>query len=155
MDVPPNSTEPPYGEPQPAQPAPQPSPRAYNLAEKPGKVTAIILLTLISGGLNIFIALGGATAIATGTLGLGLVCCAPVAVLPGVLGVFEVLYAFDLMAYPPKRVRPNQTIAILEIICISFGNVVAAITGIVALIFYNDPEVQAYFTTINRQPPAY
>lgn len=144
MDTPP-TTPPPED---PSQSAPQP--RAYNLAEKPGKVTAIILLTLISGGFNIFFALAGTAAVVTGTLGIGLICCAPLTILPAVLGVFEVLYAFDLMAYPPKRVRPNQTIAILEILCILFGNVLAAIAGIIALVFYNEPEVRYYFAQINR-----
>ena len=146
MDIPPPTPPPPPDDPFQTVP-PQ---RAYNLAEKPGKITAIILLTLISGGFNIFAALAGTAAVVTGTLGIGLFCCAPLTILPAVLGVFEVLYAFDLMAYPPKRVRPNQTIAILEILCILFGNVLAAIAGIIALVFYNEPEVRHYFAQINR-----
>lgn len=124
--------------------------RAYNLAEKPAKINALILLTLISGLFNIFAAISGTAAVVMGTFGVGLICCAPLTVLPGALGVFEVLYAFDLMAYPAKPVRPNQTIAILEICCLLFGNVLAAIAGVVALVFYSDREVREYFARINR-----
>ena len=141
MDIPPsNEPRPPYV-----------GPRAYNLAEKPTKITALILMTLISGLFNIFAAITGTAAVVMGTFGVGLICCAPLTVLPGVLGVFEVLYAFDLMAYPAKPVRPNSTIAILEICCLLFGNVLAAIAGVVALVFYNDLEVRDYFARINRR----
>ena len=126
--------------------------RAYNLADKPGKVTVIILLTLISGVVNLFLALAGTSALVLGTLGIGLFCCAPLTILPGVLGVFEVLYAFDLMATPPKPVRQNQTIAILEILTILYGNVLGAVTGIVALVLYSEPEVKAYFARTNGSP---
>lgn len=119
--------------------------RVFNLTDKPGKVTVIILLTLISGGVNIFMALAGTSVIVLGTLGIGLFCCAPLTILPGVLGVFEVLYAFDLLAVPPRLSQPNQTIAILEILTILYGNVLGAVTGIVALVLYTEPEVKAYF----------
>lgn len=56
--------------------------------EKPGQVTAIIVLTLVSGITNILAALGWTFAIVLGTLGIGLLC-APITLLPGVLGIFE------------------------------------------------------------------
>lgn len=135
---------------QPPSINPPEQPRAYNLAGKPDRLNAVILLTLISGGSNIFVALAGTSSLVLGTLGIGLICCAPLTLLPGVLGVFEVLYAFKLMAYPPVPVRPNQTLAALEICCILFGNVISLIAGIVALIFYNEPEIRTYFERINR-----
>lgn len=121
----------------------------YDLADKPGKLTAIILLTLFSGIVNIFLALAATATILLGTLGIGLICCAPLTVLPGVLGVFEILYALDLMASPAKASRPNQTIAVLEIMTILYGNVLGAITGIVALVLYSEPEVKAYFARVS------
>jgi hypothetical protein len=137
MEIPPGTSLPP--EPQ----------RAYNLAGKPDRINAIILLTLISAGFNIFLALAGTSAVVLGTLGIGLICCAPFTLLPGVLGVFEALYAFKLMAYPPRPVRPDQTLAVLEICCLLFGNIIAVIAGMVALIFYSESEVRAYFDRIN------
>ena len=83
-----------------------------------------------------------------GALGLGLLY-APVTVLPEILGVFEVLYAIKLLANPPVPVQFSQTIAILEICCILFGNVIALVVGILALVFYSDAQVRGYFETIN------
>jgi hypothetical protein len=128
----------------------QPVQSAYNLTEKPGMVTALGIMTLVSGILNILTALGLTTGIVLGTLGIGLLC-APITLLPGVLGVFEILYAVKLIANPPVAVKFSQTIAILEICCVAVGNVVAMIVGILALVFYNDAAVKAWFDRIN--PP--
>jgi hypothetical protein len=136
--------------PSPAAPPPAGS-RTYTLADKPGKISAIILLTLMSGVFNIFASLAGTAALVTGTLGLGLLCCAPFAILPFVLGVFEVLHAFNLMASPPGPVQPNRTLSILEILTIFYGNVFSVIVGIVTLVFYSEPEVKNYFARINSR----
>lgn len=116
--------------------------------EKPGMVTALGVLTLVSGIINILTGLGLTGGLVLGTLGLGLLC-APVTVLPAILGVFEVLYAIKLLANPPVPVQFSQTIAILEICCILFGNVIALVVGILALVFYSDAQVRGYFETIN------
>ncbi len=120
-----------------------------NMLEKPGMVTALGILTLVSGILNILTALGLTAGIALSTLGIGLLC-APITLLPGVLGVFEILYATKIIANPPVAVKFSQTIAILEICCVVFGNVVALIVGILALVFYNDAAVRAYFERLNE-----
>lgn len=116
--------------------------------EKPGMVTALGVLTLVSGIINILTGLGLTGGLVLGTLGLGLLC-APVTVLPAILGVFEVLYAIKLLANPPVPVQFSQTIAILEICCILFGNVIALVVGILALVFYSDAQVRSYFEAIN------
>jgi hypothetical protein len=136
---------PPYSPPPGDAYAGYPPQRGYSLTDKPGKIAAIIVLTLISGIFNIFAAFTGTAAVVTGTLGLGLICCAPLTVLPGVLGVFEIIYAMNLMGSPPRPVQPNHTLAALEIACIVFGNLLAVAAGVVSLILYNDPEVRAYF----------
>jgi len=126
-------------------------------SSKPGKIQAIAIMTLINGILNILAALGLTATIVLGTLGIGLLC-APITILPGVLGIFEIIYAANLLANPPKPTKPSQAIAIMEICCIIVGNVVSLVVGILALVFYNDPEVQAYFATLNGvpvQPPSY
>jgi hypothetical protein len=81
-------------------------------------------------------------------------CLVPIGLLPLILGIFEILYAVKLLADPPRPVQPSQTIAILEICCILFGNIISLVVGILALVFYNDPDVKAYFERINgqRQP---
>lgn len=118
---------------------------------KPGMVTALGVMTLVNGIFNILAGIGLMISIIVGTLGLGLLC-APVFLLPTVLGIFEVLYALKILANPPQPVKFSQTIAILEICCIVFGNVVSMVVGILALVFYNDPGVKRYFTDINPEP---
>ena len=115
---------------------------------KPTLVQAISIMTLVSGILNILASVGITTSLVLGTLGLGLLCT-PITILPLVLGVFEIIYATKLMANPPKPVKPNTTIAILEIACIIIGNIISMVIGILALVFYADEEVKAYFERIN------
>lgn len=117
--------------------------------ERPGMVTAIAIMTLVNGVLNILYALSVTLGIVLGTFGIGLLC-APLTILPGVLGIFEIIFATQLLAIPPRPVKPNQTIAILEIAAIAAGNVVSLVVGILVLVFYNDPAVRAYFGRINQ-----
>jgi hypothetical protein len=116
--------------------------------EKPGMVTAIAIMTLVNGVLNILYALSVTFGIVLGTLGFGLLC-APITILPGVLGIFEIIYATQLLSMPTRAVKPNQTLAILEIVAVASGNVISLIVGILALVFYNDPSVREYFRKIN------
>jgi hypothetical protein len=106
-------------------------------------------LTLISGIVNILAGLGLGGGLAVSVV---LLCVAPVGALPIVLGVFEILYALKLLSDPPQPVQPNQTIAILEIVCFLFGNAVAGITGVLALVFYSDANVKAYFARLATLP---
>ena len=117
-------------------------------AQKPGLVTALTIMTLINGILNILYALGLTAAIVLGTLGIGLLC-APVTILPAILGIFEILYAVKLLSDPPQPVKPSQTIAVLEIVCIITGNALSLVVGILALVFYNDASVKDYFARLN------
>ena len=115
---------------------------------RPGMVQAIAIMTLVNGILNILASLGVTVGIVVGTLGIGLLC-APITIAPLVLGIFEIIYGVNLMAEPPKVTKPNQAIAILEICCIIIGNVVSLVIGILALVFYNDEEVKAYFNQLS------
>jgi uncharacterized membrane protein HdeD (DUF308 family) len=114
--------------------------------QKPGLVTAIAVMTLISGIMNIIAGLGIVGGLAVSVV---LICVAPVGVLPIVLGVFEIMYAIKLLSYPPPPVQPNQTIAILEIVCFLFGNMISGIAGVLALVSYNEVNVKAYFACLN------
>ena len=122
---------------------------------KPGKVEAIAIMTLVNGILNILCALGGTAAVVLGTIGIGILC-APVTLAPAVLGVFEIIYATKLMSSNPQPpLKPNMPVAILEICCIVVGLVISMVVGILALVFYNDPEVKDYFAQLNAGvPPA-
>jgi hypothetical protein len=118
--------------------------------QKPGMVQAIAIMTLINGVLNILYGLGMTTAIVLGTLFIGIIC-APLTILPVVLGIFEIVYAVKLLANPPQPVNPSQSIAICEIIAVLSGNFISLVVGILALVFYNDATVKAYFARINSQ----
>ncbi|MEX2143556.1 MAG: hypothetical protein WD740_03095 [Anaerolineales bacterium] len=122
--------------------------KSIRAEERPGKVTALAIATIVSGAINIMAACGFTISLVLGTFGIGLIC-APLTILPSVLGIFEILYGVKLLANPVQPVRPSQAIAILEILMVLFLNVISLVVGILALILYNDEEVKDYFARIN------
>lgn len=119
--------------------------------QKPGLVTAIALMTLVSGIINLFWGFV-ASATALGTI-VGVVCL-PITILPTILGIFEIIYAAKLLSAQPQPVQPSTSIAVLEILTFLMGNVFSMVAGILALIFYNDVTVKDYFNRINGLTPA-
>ena len=113
---------------------------------RPGTVTAIAIMALVSGIVNV---IWGVVAAGSVLASIVLVCLVPFAILPTVLGVFEIIYAAKLLYNPPQPIRPSNTIAILEIATILFGNVFSMVVGILALVFYNEPQVKDYFARLN------
>ncbi|MEW5827543.1 MAG: hypothetical protein AB1846_01535 [Chloroflexota bacterium] len=113
---------------------------------RPGAVTAIAIMALVSGIVNV---VWGVVAAGSVLASIFLVCLVPFAALPTVLGVFEIIYAAKLLYNPPQPVQPSNTIAILEIATILFGNVFSMVAGILTLVFYNDPQVRDYFARLN------
>jgi hypothetical protein len=83
-----------------------------------------------------------------GTFFLGIIC-APITILPAILGIFEVIYGIRLLSNGKQSVKPAQTLAILEIISILYANVVSATIGVIVLVLYNDERVKAYFAENN------
>ncbi|MBK8653219.1 MAG: hypothetical protein IPN20_04850, partial [Haliscomenobacter sp.] len=65
-----------------------------NEIQKPGLITAIALMTLVSGIINLFWGFV-ASATALGTI-VGVICL-PITILPTILGVFEIIYAAKLL----------------------------------------------------------
>jgi hypothetical protein len=117
--------------------------------ESPSLVKTIAVLTLINGIVNIF---WGLIATVSVTASIFLICLAPLAILPTVLGIFELIYSVKLLNNPPQPVQPSTTIAILEILCVLTGNVFSMIVGILALVFYSDAQVKEYFARLNGIP---
>ena len=74
--------------------------------QKPGLVTAIAVMTLTSGIINLFWGFV-ASATALGTI-VGVICL-PITILPTILGVFEIIYAAKLLSAQPEPVQPSQT----------------------------------------------
>lgn len=118
-------------------------------SEQPGLVKTIAILTLINGIVNIFWGLIATAAVVSTII---LACLSVLTILPTILGVFEIIYAFKLLSTPPQPVQPSNTIAFLEILCVLTGNVFSMIVGILSLVFYNDEQVRAYFANLNGMP---
>ena len=112
---------------------------------RPVKVQTMAILVLINGILNIV--WGGILALFGVITVIGIVC-APILILPMVLGVFELIYALNLLADPPKVKKPSQAIAILEICDILFLNIFGVVVGVLSLIFINEDEVKDYFASL-------
>ena len=117
--------------------------------QKPGLVTAIALMTLVSGIINLFWGFV-ASATALGTI-IGVICL-PITILPTILGVFEIIFAAKLLSAQPQPVQPSTSIAVFEILTVVMGNVFSMVVGILVLIFYNDLTVKDYFACINTAP---
>ncbi len=121
-----------------------------NANQKPGLFTAIAVMTLTSGIVNLFWGFI-ASLTALGTI-VGVVCL-PVTILPTILGIFEIIYAAKLLSAQPQPVQPSQPIAVFEILSFLFGNVFSMVVGILALVFYNDVAVRDYFAQLNGAVP--
>jgi hypothetical protein len=137
----------------PVPPVPAVAPVSPQLSqsqwERPGKVQAIAIMTLLNGILNILYGLMITAVVVLGTLFIGIIC-SWLTILPTVLGIFEVIYAAKLLANPPQPVKPSKTIAILEIVAVLAGNIVSAVVWILVLVFYDDPAVKGFFARLNR-----
>ncbi len=116
--------------------------------QKPGLVTAIAVMTLLSGITNLFWGFV-ASATALGTL-VGVVCL-PITILPTILGIFEIIYAAKLLSTQPQPVQPATSIAVFQILTFLMGNIFSMVVGILTLIFYSDLTVKDYFKHI-KQP---
>jgi hypothetical protein len=123
------------------------TPTYSNPIARPGMVTAIAIMTLVSGIVNL---IWGVVAAGSVLASIVLFCLVPFAILPTVLGIFEIIYAAKLLFNPPQPIQPSSAIAILEICTIVFGNVFSIVVGILSLVFYNDPQVKDYFTRLNE-----
>lgn len=99
---------------------------------KPGQVTAIAILCLISG---IFDCLGFFTVFMLWPFGIYSL----------VIGILEIIYATKILSEPIKTSQMNRTLAILQIINILNCAGLALVTGILSLVFYGDERVKAYF----------
>jgi hypothetical protein len=134
----------------------------YTGPRKPGKVQAIAIMTLIDGILSIIVSLiwavfwifyGSMLGIATYGIGCLMIPLCSLGCIYGIVtGILAIVYGAKLLPEPPKTWKPGKHVAIMEIINIINLNVTSLVIGILALIFYNDPEVQAYFASLQQYP---
>ncbi len=114
--------------------------------QKPGLLTAIAVMTLTSGIINLFWGFVASATVLSTIVG---VICLPITILPTILGVFEIIYAAKLLSAQPQPVQPSQSIAVFQILTFLMGNIFSVVVGILSLIFYNDLSVKEYFVRIN------
>lgn len=117
-----------------------------NTEQKPGLVTAIAVMTLVSGIINLF---WGFVAYATALGTIVGVICLPITILPTILGIFEIIYAAKLLSTQPEPVQPSTPLAVFQILTLFYGNIFSAVVGILLLIFFNDVTVREYFKRLN------
>lgn len=130
-----------------AKTARKPRPVARAAVERPSNVNAIGIMCIVSGALNL---IGGIVVAFTFGISLIGIVCVPFALLPSVLGIFEILYGLKLLQNPPQPVKPSKAIAIFQIVTFLYLNVVSGVVGILSLTMYTDPEVEKYFASLNR-----
>jgi hypothetical protein len=138
-------------------------PPQYTGPKRPGKVQAIAIMTLIDGILSIVVSLllafmwiinGSMIGIATYGIGCLLIPICSLGCIYGIVtGILAIVYGAKLLPEPPKVQKPGKYVAIMEIINIINLNMTSMVIGILALIFYSDPQVKAYFAQIQQNPP--
>jgi len=120
---------------------------------KPGKLTAVGVMTLVSGILNcIWSLIWGQIALGFGIATCGVGCL--LGIFPALalaLGICEIVVGSKLLANPLRSRRPGKGIFVLEIVSIIYGNVPAVVFGILALTFMNDPNVQEHWASVEGQ----
>ncbi len=117
-----------------------------NSDQKPGLYTAIAVMTLTSGIINLFWGFIASATVLSTVIG---VVCLPITILPTILGVFEIIYAAKLLSSQPEPVKPSTSIAVFQISTFIYGNIFSAVVGILNLIFFNDQSVREYFARLN------
>lgn len=113
----------------------------------PGKVQAIGILHLIAGLQNTMMALlwvFGSLSVLITTFGLGfLACCLPF--LYGGLAVIEVYSGIRHLSSDHTGLRAPTLVGVAEILGILGCGMISVVSGVLTLVFLQDPEVVAYY----------
>lgn len=129
---------------------------------RPGALTAVGIVQLISGGLNVAVmwwvagTLGSTLgAMCTGLLTLGMF---PIGVLCGVLcailipvGILEIVSGIIILAAPQKCRTLATVTGIIELVSLIFGGLLSAIAGLVTVILMRDENVTRYLNHLSDQ----
>ncbi len=130
----------------------------------PEPVRNAAIAHLVSGIVSIFVMMPvlyfGWQMVALGlglvTFGIGAVlgCCGWSACLLLPLGVVEIIAGILGLTNNPAAVTMGKIVAFVEIAAILVGGVTTCIAGVVALMMYNKPEVQAWRDQVAMGPTA-
>lgn len=113
----------------------------------PGKVQAIGIIHLIAGIQNAALAVAwvfGSLSVLISTFGLGFfACCFPF--LFGGLAILEIYSATKHLSSDHTGLRPPMMVGIFELVGIFGCSVFSVVSGVLTLVFLQDPEVTAYY----------
>jgi hypothetical protein len=117
--------------------------------QRPGKVQAIAIMTLIAGIMATLSAVAWLSYIGLmgiATLGFGLLCC----LWPGpyyglTAGILAIVKGSKLLGKDAAHNPPPKGTAIMLIVNIINGDIVGCVLGIIILVFCADPEVEEWF----------
>jgi hypothetical protein len=112
---------------------------AGSSAERPGKVQAIAVMTLVGGILAVvnFLLVALATSFA---------CCLWPGLYYGlVLGILAIVKGAALISVNAAQETPPKTIAIMQIVNVINFDIPNCVMGILTLVFLGDPEVTGFF----------
>ena len=108
-------------------------------AEKPGKVQAIAIMTLVGGIMATLLGVGL-------TLGGFPVCCLwPGTYFSLVMGIMAIVKGAELLGENAHRSKPPTAVAVMQIINVINGDFVNLTLGILTLVFLSEPEVKRFF----------
>jgi predicted Zn finger-like uncharacterized protein len=107
--------------------------------EKPGKVQAVAVMTLVGGIMATLLGVGL-------TLGGFPVCCLwPGTYFSLVMGIMAIVKGAQLLGPNAHREAPPTTVAVMQIINVINGDFVNLTLGILTLVFLNEAEVKRFF----------
>lgn len=128
-------------------------PPGTSSGQRPGKVQAVAIMTLVGGilatvnavvMLMIMLIYGGIGGLATG--GIGFICCLyPPPYYGVVLGIMGIIKGAALLGQQGHMQTAPKGIAIMQIINIINFDVPNCVMGIITLVFMGDPEVGNYY----------
>jgi hypothetical protein len=129
---------------------------------RPGALTAVGIVQLISGGLNLAMmwwlagtAAGTLGGMCTGLLTLGVfpfgVLCGFVCMVLIPIGILEIVSGIIILAAPGKCRTLAMVTGIIELVSLVFGGLLSAIAGLVTIILMRDESVARYLKNLSEQ----
>ena len=132
-----------------------PSPAAGQFPQqKPGKLQAMAIMTLVGGILATLVGLGWMVyCLLLGIFTLGITCIGlPFAIYEMIAGILCIIQGSKLLGKSPDPYyAKTKNTAIMQIVCIICCDGVNLTLGIINLVFLNDEEVKAYIRSKGGQ----
>ena len=140
--------------PPPAEQFPQQPVAGQFPQQKPGKLQAIAIMTLVGGILATIIGLAWIVyCLLLGIFTLGISCLGlPIAIYELVAGILCIIQGSKLIGKnPDPYYAKTKTTAIMQIVCVICCDWINLTLGIINLVFLNDEEIKAYIRSKGGQ----